>query len=52
MERKLWGGMNIRVPDYNLDLTRVGFIYNSLTRTTREEKETKAFNPNKDGLLK
>ena len=45
----VWGGTYIRVPQYNLEVLREGFIYrganmfNSLTLSFREEKKTKVF---------
>ena len=47
LERRAWGGTTIKAPQYNLDVSRAGFIYcganlfNSLTRSIREEKKTK-----------
>ena len=45
MERRAWGGTTIKAPEYNLDVSRAGFVYcganlfNSLRRITREEKK-------------
>ena len=45
LERRAWGGTTIRVPQYNLEVSRAGFIYrganlfNSLTLSIREEKQ-------------
>ena len=47
--RRAWGGTTIRVPRYNLEVSRAGFIYrganlfNSLTLNIREEKKTLVF---------
>ena len=49
LERRAWGGTSIRVPQYNHEISRAGFIYrcanlfNSLTLSTREEKKTMVF---------
>ena len=50
LERRAWGGTSIKVPRYHqFDISRAGFIYrganlfNSLTRSIREEKKTKVF---------
>ena len=49
LERRDWGGTTIRVPQYNLEVLRAGFIYrganlfNSLTLSIREEKKTTVF---------
>ena len=49
LERRAWGGTTIRVPQYNLEVSRAGFIYrganlfNSLTLSIREEKKTTVF---------
>ena len=43
LERRAWGGTTIRVPQYNLEVSRAGFIYrganlfDSLTLSIREE---------------
>ena len=49
LERKAWGGTTIRVPQYNLEVSRAGFnycganLFNSLTLSIREEKKTLVF---------
>ena len=49
LERRAWGGTSIKVPQYHLDISRAGFIYrgaslfNSQTRSIRDEKKTKVF---------
>ena len=49
LERRAWGGTTSRVPQYNIGVSRAGFIYrvanlfNSLTLSIREEKKTTVF---------
>ena len=49
LERKACGGTMIRVPRYNLEVSRAGFIYrganlfNSLTLSIRQKKKTLVF---------
>ena len=48
LERRAWGGTTIRVPQYNLEVSRAGFIYrgenlfNALTLSIREEKRPRS----------
>ena len=58
LERRAWGGTTIRVPEYNLEVSRAGFIYrganlyNSLILSIREEKKTMLFKVSVKKLVK
>ena len=45
MERRVCGGPTIKAPEYNLNVSRAGYLYRevNLTRSIIEEKKTKVF---------